>query len=73
MLLSFTVVPSAWPEILRKIDGPAAADTPAEEIDDGDDAEDEYDPAEPAQANEDGWIPNLSRPPGRAAVALVRV
>jgi hypothetical protein len=66
MLLSFTVVPSAWPEILRKIDGPAAADTPAEEIDDGDDAEDEYDPAEPAQANEDGWIPNLSRPPARS-------
>ena len=33
-----------WPEILRKIDGPVAADTPADEIEDGDDAEDEYDP-----------------------------
>ena len=32
-----------WPEILRKIDGPVAADTPADEIEDGDDAEDEYD------------------------------
>jgi len=32
-----------WPEILCKIDGPVAADTPAEEIEDGDDAEDEYD------------------------------
>ena len=33
-----------WPEILRKIDGPVAADTPADEIEDWDDAEDEYDP-----------------------------
>ena len=32
-----------WPEILRKIDGPVAADTPAGEFEDGDDAEDEYD------------------------------
>jgi len=32
-----------WPEILRKIDGPVAADTPADEFEDGDDAEDEYD------------------------------
>ena len=44
-----------WPEILRKIDGPVAADTPADEFEDGDDAEDEYDPAEPAQADEDCW------------------
>ena len=44
-----------WPEILRKIDGPVAADAPADEFDDGDDTEDEYDPAEPAQADEDCW------------------
>ena len=25
-----------WPEILRKIDGPVAADTPADEFEDGD-------------------------------------
>ena len=29
-----------WPEILRKIDGPVVADTPADEFEDGDDAED---------------------------------
>jgi hypothetical protein len=44
-----------WPEILRKIDGPVAADRPADEIEDCDDAEDEYDPAEPAHAEEDCW------------------
>ena len=38
-----TVPEELWPEILRKIDGPVAADTPADEIEDGDDAEDEYD------------------------------
>ena len=53
-----TVPEELWPEILRKIDGPVAADTPAddlrkidgpvaadtpaEEFEDGDDAEDEY-------------------------------
>jgi hypothetical protein len=36
-----------WPEILRKIDGPVAADSPADEFED---AEDEYGPVEPAQA-----------------------
>ena len=50
-------VPHAlWPEILRKIDGPVAADTPADEIEDGDDGEDEYDPVETVQADEDRWI-----------------
>ena len=39
-----TVPEELWPEILRKIDGPVAADTPADEFEDGDDAEDEYDP-----------------------------
>ena len=38
-----------WPEILRKIDGPVAADTPADEFEDWDDAEDEYDPVESAR------------------------
>ena len=50
-----TVPEELWPEILRKIDGPVAAGTPADEIDDGDDAEDEYDPAESAPADEDCW------------------
>ena len=44
-----------WPEILRKIDGPVAADTPADEFEDCDDAEDEYDPAESARTDEDCW------------------
>ena len=38
-----TVPEELWPEILRKIDGPVAADTPADEFEDGDDAEDKYD------------------------------
>ena len=44
-----------WPEILRKIDGPVAADMPADEFEDCDDAEDEYDPVESFQAEEDCW------------------
>lgn len=44
-----------WPEILRKIDGPVAADTPVDEFEDCDDAEDEYDPVEPAHADHDCW------------------
>ena len=44
-----------WPEILRKIDGPVAADAPADEFEDSDNAEDGYDPVETAQADEDGW------------------
>jgi hypothetical protein len=48
-----TVPQELWPEILRKIDGPVAADARADELEDGDDAEDEYDPVEPAQADED--------------------
>ena len=34
-----TVPKELWPEILRKIDGPVAADTPVDEFEDGDDAE----------------------------------
>jgi hypothetical protein len=48
-------------EILRKIDGPVAADTPADEIEDCDDAEDEYDPAESAEADEDCWTQSARR------------
>ena len=50
-----TVPEELWPEILRKIDGPVAADTPADEFEGCDDAEDEYDPVESAQAVEDCW------------------
>ncbi len=46
-----------WPEILCKIDGPVAADTPAAEFEDCDDAVDGYDPAESAPADEDCWTP----------------
>ena len=50
-----TVPEELWPEILCKIDGPVAADTPADEFEDCDDAKDEYGPMESAQADEDGW------------------
>jgi hypothetical protein len=56
-----TVPEELWPEILRKIDGPVAADTPADEFEDCDDAEDEYDPAEPAHADEDCWTQRAGR------------
>jgi hypothetical protein len=56
-----TVPEELWPEILRKIDGPVAADTPADEIEDGDEAEDEYDPVESVQADEDGWTQRAGR------------
>ena len=36
-----TVPEELWPEILRKVDGPVAADTPEDEFEDCDDAEDE--------------------------------
>ena len=50
-----------WREILRKIDGPVAADTPADEIDDWADAEDECDLVESFQAEEDCWIQRAGR------------
>jgi len=50
-----TVPEELWPEILRKIDGPVAADSPADEFEDWDNAEDEYDPLESVQAEEDCW------------------
>ena len=52
-----------WPEILRKIDGPVAADSPADEFED---AEDEYDPVEPAQAAGTRQCPRR----GQAGVAI---
>jgi hypothetical protein len=55
-----TVPEELWPEILRKIDGPVAIDTPADEFDDRDDA-DKYDPVESAQADEDGWTQGARR------------
>ena len=56
-----TVPQGLWPEILRKIDGPVAADTPADEFEDYDHAEDEYEPAESAEADEDCWTPCARR------------
>ena len=56
-----TVPKELWPEILRKIDGPVAVDTPADEIEDWDDAKGEYDPAEHAPADENGWTPSPRR------------
>ena len=45
-----------WPEILRKIDGPVAADSPADEFEDGDDAEDEYEPVNPRGQTRTGGL-----------------
>jgi hypothetical protein len=56
-----TVPEQLWPEILRKIDGPVAADTPMDEFDECDGAEDEYGPAESFQAEEDCWTPYARR------------
>ncbi len=50
-----TVPEELWPEILRKIDGPVAVDTPGDEFEDGDDAEDGYDLAESARTDEFCW------------------
>ncbi len=58
-----TVPEELWPEILRKIDGPVAADTPADEFEDCDDAEDEYDLVESARTDEDCWTATVRRDP----------
>ena len=50
-----TVPEKLWPEILRKIDGPVAADPPMDEFEDYDDVEDEYAPAGTAETDEDCW------------------
>ena len=56
-----TVPQELWPEILRKIDGPAAADAPADELEDFDGAEDMYDPRQSAKADKDCWTPRARR------------
>ena len=52
-----------WPEILCKIDGPVAADSPADKLEDGDDAEDMYDPRQSAKADKDCWTATVRRDP----------
>ena len=56
-----TVPEELWPEILCKIDGPVAADTPADEFEDCDDAKDEYDPVESARTDEYCWTQGARR------------
>jgi hypothetical protein len=58
-----TVPEELWPEILRKIDGTVAADSPADEFEVGDDGEDEYDPVESVQADKDCWTVTVRRDP----------
>ena len=58
-----TVPEELWPEILRKIDGPVAAETPADELEDGDDAADMYDPRQSAKADKDCWTATVRRDP----------
>ncbi len=50
-----------WPEILRKIGGPVAADTPADEFDECDGAEDMYDPMDSGVADEACWTATAER------------
>ena len=58
-----TVPEELWPEILRKIDGPVAADSPADELEDCDDAEDMYDPRQSAKADKDCWTATVRNDP----------
>ena len=58
-----TVPPELWPEILRKIDGPVAADKSADESEDCDDAEDMYNPRQSAKADKDCWTATVRRDP----------
>ena len=58
-----TVPKELWPEILRKIGEPVAADPPIDEFDDCDDAEDMYDPMDSAKADEDCWTATVRRDP----------
>src|SRR6478672_20277 len=50
-----TVPQELWEVILRKIDGPVAADTPMDEFDDCDDTEDMCDPMDSGVADEACW------------------
>ena len=56
-----TVPEELWPEILRKIDGPVAADTPMDEFERCDDGEDMYDSVESAKADGDCWTATAQR------------
>jgi hypothetical protein len=56
-----TVPPELWEVILRKIDGPMAADSPMGESEDCDDAEDEYGPVDSGVADEAGWTAPAER------------
>ena len=56
-----TVPEELWPEILRKIDGPVAADTPMDEFEDHDDAQDMNGPMQSAEADEDCWTATVRR------------
>src|SRR6185312_4794417 len=56
-----TVPKELWPEILRKIGGPVAADTRADEFEDCDGAEDMYDPMDSGVADEDCWTATAER------------
>ena len=58
-----TVPQELWEVILHKIDGPVAADTPGDEIEDGDDAEDMNGPMQSAEADEDCWTATARRDP----------
>ena len=55
-----TVPEELWPEILRRIDGPVATDTPMDEFEDYDGAEDPYD-TESAEAGDDCWTASVRR------------
>ena len=48
-----TVPAELWPEILRKIEGPVAEDTPMDAFDEFEGAQDSYDATEAAEAGED--------------------
>ena len=52
-------------ELLRQLEwqGPVAADSPADELEDCDDAEDMYDPRQSAKADKDCWTATVRRDP----------
>ena len=52
-------------ELLRQLEwqGPVAADSPADELEDCDDAEDMYDPRQSAKADKDCWTAAVRRDP----------
>lgn len=50
-----TVPEELWPEILHKVNGPVAADTPTGEFEEYDGSQDMYDPMDSGVADEDCW------------------